>query len=110
MGDCQSNCNVAVRVDAVEKELEEIKSVQKSECGRNSDQHKEFYQGLNDIKLSQSEMKGDLKYIIPMVDKINKHIASLKAAPLKIYEKIAYMVGASALTFIVSVIIKLITK
>lgn len=110
MGDCQSNCNVAVRVDAVEKELEEIKSVQKSECGKNSEQHKEFYRCISSIEISQTEMKSDLKYLLPMIDKINKHIESLKSAPLKVYEKITYMVGASALTLIVSIIVKFLTK
>lgn len=90
------------------------KSMEKSDT-KNSEQHKEFYEAITDIKLSAKEtqsdikvMKNEMSQMFDLIKTIQSDTTQLKDKPSKKLDAITISLTSSTLAIIISIIINYI--
>ena len=87
---CENNCVNEHRIKNLEEDLREFKE-------RNSKDHKEFYNRLEDVEKDMVSSKSDREHINAKLDEISTEVKSLTEKPAKRYE----MIVTSILTAII---------
>ena len=87
---CENNCVNEHRIKNLEEDLREFKE-------RNSKDHKEFYNRLEDVEKDMVSSKSDREHINAKLDEISTDVKSLTEKPAKRYE----MIVTSILTAII---------
>ena len=87
---CENNCVNEHRIKTLEEDLREFKE-------RNSKDHKEFYNRLEDVEKDMISSKNDREHINSKLDEISADVKSLTEKPAKRYE----MTVTSILTAII---------
>ena len=110
MPDCTTNCPHADKIAFIEKVME------KSDI-KNSEQHKEFYEAITDIKLTQKETQSDVKIVrseisavLELVKTVQADTAELKNKPSKKIDAISVSVIAGSIMVISTAVITAILK
>ena len=91
---CENNCVNEHRIKNLEEDLREFKE-------RNSKDHKEFYNRLEDVEKDMVSSKSDREHINAKLDEISTDVKSLAEKPAKRYETIV----TSALTAIIGALV-----
>lgn len=78
---CENNCVNEHRIKNLEEDLREFKE-------RNSKDHKEFYNRLEDVEKDMVSSKSDREHINAKLDEISTDVKSLAEKPAKRYETI----------------------
>lgn len=78
---CENNCVNEHRIKNLEEDLREFKE-------RNSKDHKEFYNRLEDVEKDMVSSKSDREHINAKLDEISTDVKSLAEKPAKRYEMI----------------------
>ena len=91
---CENNCVNEHRIKNLEEDLREFKE-------RNSKDHKEFYNRLEDVEKDMVSSKSDREHINAKLDEISTDVKSLAEKPAKRYETIA----TSVLTAIIGALV-----
>lgn len=91
---CENNCVNEHRIKNLEEDLREFKE-------RNSKDHKEFYNRLEDVEKDMVSSKSDREHINTKLDEISTDVKSLAEKPAKRYE----MIVTSALTAIIGALV-----
>ncbi len=92
--DCGNNCMHEHRIKRLEDDVKELKK-------KNSDDHKEFYDRIENVEKDMIESQGDRQHITQQLNEININVKALMQQPGKRYETIV----TSALTAIIGAII-----
>lgn len=107
--DC-ANCPHTEKIAFLEKSLE------KSDT-KNSEQHKEFYEAITDIKLTQKETQSDVKIInskmstmLDLIKVVQADTAELKGKPSKKLDAVSISVISGSIMVIAAAIITAIIK
>ena len=91
---CENNCVNEHRIKNLEEDLREFKE-------RNSKDHKEFYNRLEDVEKDMVSSKSDREHINAKLDEISTNVKSLAEKPAKRYETIV----TSVLTAIIGALV-----
>lgn len=91
---CENNCVNEHRIKNLEEDLREFKE-------RNSKDHKEFYNRLEDVEKDMVSSKSDREHINAKLDEISTDVKSLAEKPAKRYETIV----TSILTAIIGALV-----
>ena len=91
---CENNCVNEHRIKNLEEDLREFKE-------RNSKDHKEFYNRLEDVEKDMVSSKSDRAHINAKLDEISNDVKSLAEKPAKRYETIV----TSVLTAIIGALV-----
>lgn len=91
---CENNCVNEHRIKNLEEDLREFKE-------RNSKDHKEFYNRLEDVEKDMVSSKSDREHINTKLDEISIDVKSLAEKPAKRYETIV----TSVLTAIIGALV-----
>lgn len=91
---CENNCVNEHRIKNLEEDLREFKE-------RNSKDHKEFYNRLEDVGKDMVSFKSDREHINAKLDEISTDVKSLAEKPAKRYETIV----TSVLTAIIGALV-----
>lgn len=91
---CENNCVNEHRIKNLEEDLREFKE-------RNSKDHKEFYNRLEDVEKDMVSSKSDREHINTKLDEISTDVKSLAEKPAKRYETIV----TSVLTAIIGALV-----
>lgn len=109
MAECL-NCPHADRIAFLEKFMEKLDV-------KNSDQHKEFYEGITDIKLTQKETQSDIKIVrnemstmLRLIETVQADTAELKNKPSKKLDAVSVTVISGSIMIIVGLVITAIIK
>lgn len=78
---CENNCVNEHRIKNLEDDLRDFKE-------RNSKDHKEFYNRLEDVEKDMVSSKNDREHINAKLDEISVDVKSLTEKPAKRYETI----------------------
>lgn len=105
-----ATCQYADKIAYLEKSIEK-------ESERNSEQHKEFYEAITDIKLTQKETQSDVKIVrnemstmLDLIKTVQKDTAELKEKPSKKLDAISVTVIAGSILALAAAIIGAIIK
>lgn len=91
---CENNCVNEHRIKNLEEDLRDFKE-------RNSKDHKEFYNRLEDVEKDMVSSKSDREHINAKLDEIRTDVKSLTEKPAKRYE----MIVTSILTAIIGALV-----
>lgn len=91
---CENNCVNEHRIKNLEEDLRDFKE-------RNSKDHKEFYNRLEDVEKDMVSSKNDREHINAKLDEISTDVKSLTEKPAKRYETIV----TSVLTAIIGALV-----
>lgn len=91
---CENNCVNEHRIKNLEEDLREFKE-------RNSKDHKEFYNRIEDVEKDMVSSKSDREHINAKLDEISTDVKSLAETPAKRYETIV----TSVLTAIIGALV-----
>lgn len=91
---CENNCVNEHRIKNLEEDLREFKE-------RNSKDHKEFYNRIEDVEKDMVSSKSDREHINAKLDEISTDVKSLAEKPAKRYETIV----TSVLTAIIGALV-----
>ena len=78
---CENECMNEHRIKSLEDDFREFKE-------KNSRDHKEFYNRIEDVEKDMVESQGDRKRINEKLDKIDSNVETLMQAPAKRYETV----------------------
>lgn len=96
---CETDCVNERRIQCMEDELKELKR-------KYSDEHKEFYDRIEDLEKENAVIKNDLDHICKTVDEVNKNLKTLMQQPAKRYETFV----VAAITAIITAVIAFILR
>ena len=91
---CETNCVNEHRIKRLEEDLRDLKN-------KNSDDHKEFYDRIENVEKDMIKAQGDRQHITKQLNEINLNVKSLMQQPGKRYETIV----TSVLTGVIGAII-----
>lgn len=92
--DCKNECMNEHRFKRIEEDLKELQD-------KNSRDHKEFYQRIEDTEKDMVESRGDRKHMKDKLDKIDSNVEALIQKPGKRWESvIGYALSALVGAFI----------
>ena len=91
---CETNYANEHRIKRLEEDLRDLKN-------KNSDDHKEFYDRIENVEKDMIESQGDRQHITKQLNEINLNVKSLMQQPGKRYETIV----TSVLTGVIGAII-----
>lgn len=94
---CETNCSNEHRLKNIEKELSDLRS-------RNSKDHKEFYDRIEDLEKENAVLNKDIEYIKETVDEMNKNLKILTEVPAKRYDALIAIIITSIVGAIVGFI------
>ena len=81
MNECENKCISEHRIKQIEDDLKQLRE-------RNSTDHKEFYNRIEDVEKDMVESQGDRKHINEKLDKIDVNVESLMQKPAKRYDTV----------------------
>lgn len=97
--------------------IEELKRIQEKESDKNSEQHKEFYEAINNIKLSQGTIQSDVKFLrsemstmLELIKAVQADTAELKNKPSKKLDAVSISVISGSIMVIAGAVITAIIK
>ena len=79
MNECENKCVSEHRIKQIEDDLKQLRE-------RNSSDHKEFYNRIEDVEKDMVESQGDRKHINEKLDKIDVNVESLMQKPAQRYD------------------------
>lgn len=79
MNECENKCVSEHRIKQIEDDLKQLRE-------RNSTDHKEFYNRIEDVEKDMVESQGDRKHINEKLDKIDVNVESLMQKPAQRYD------------------------
>lgn len=96
---CENNCVNEHRLKSLEEDFRDFKT-------KNSSDHKEFFNRIEDVEKDMVESQGDRKHITQQLDEISLNVKSLMDKPGRRYETVV----VSIITAIVSVIVGFVMR
>lgn len=81
MGECENRCVNEHRLIKIEEDLKDLRE-------KNSKDHKEFYNRIEDNEKAMVESSSDRKHINEKLDKIDGNVEALMQTPAKRYETV----------------------
>lgn len=81
MNECENKCISEHRIKQIEDDLKQLRE-------RNSTDHKEFYNRIEDVEKDMVESQGDRKHINEKLDKIDVNVESLMQKPAQRYDHV----------------------
>lgn len=91
---CETNCMNEHRLEAIEKELKDLKA-------KRSRDNRDFYDRIEILEKENALLKRDIEYIKDTIEEMNENIKTLMETPGKRYETII----ACVITTVVGAII-----
>ena len=79
MNECENRCVNEHRFKQIEDDLKQLRE-------KNSADHKEFYNRIENVEKDMVESQGDRKHINEKLDKIDVNVESLMQKPAKRYD------------------------
>lgn len=99
MNECQENCPVAGRVDALEKEFDRYRS-------NSTDTHRQMFDRIGALEQSGTALRTKLDSIEEKLDELNATVKALAARPGKrwegLVEKALWAVCAAVIAFLLA--------
>lgn len=99
MNECQENCPVAGRVDALEKEFDRYRS-------NSTDTHRQMFDRIGALEQSGTALRTKLDSIEEKLDELNATVKALAARPGKrwegLVEKALWAVVAAVIAFLLA--------
>ena len=99
MNECQENCPVAGRVDALEKEFDRYRS-------KSTDTHRQMFDRIGALEQSGTALRTKLDSIEEKLDELNATVKALAARPGKrwegLVEKALWAVCAAVIAFLLA--------
>lgn len=81
MNECENKCVNEHRFRKIEEDLKQLRE-------RNSEDHKEFYNRIEEVEKDMVESQGDRKHINEKLDRIDMNVESLMQKPAKRYDTV----------------------
>lgn len=81
MNECENKCVNEHRFRKIEEDLKQLRE-------RNSADHKEFYNRIEEVEKDMVESQGDRKHINEKLDRIDMNVESLMQKPAKRYDTV----------------------
>ena len=81
MNECENKCVNEHRFHQIEADLKELRE-------KNSADHKEFYNRIENVEKDMVESQGDRKHINEKLDKIDVNVETLMQKPAKRYDTV----------------------
>lgn len=81
MNECENKCVNEHRFKQIEEDLKQLRE-------RNSTDHKEFYNRIENVEKDMVESQGDRKHINEKLDKIDVNVESLMQKPAQRYDHV----------------------
>lgn len=78
---CDTNCANEHRFKQIEEDLKQLRE-------KNSAEHKEFYNRIENVEKDMVESQGDRKHINEKLDKIDVNVEALMQKPAKRYDTV----------------------
>lgn len=94
---CDTNCTNEHRFKKLEEDLQELR-------GRNSQDHKEFYNRIERVERDNAVAENDSEHMRKLVEDIDKNVKSLMEKPANRYEKIVMCVITGVISLILGFI------
>lgn len=96
---CEADCINERRIQCMEDELKELKR-------KYSDEHKEFYDRIEDLEKENAVLKNDIEHIRKTVDEMNENLKTLMQQPAKRYDTLIVTVITSIITAIIAFVLR----
>lgn len=81
MNECENKCVSEHRFKQIEEDLKQLRE-------RNSADHKEFYNRIENVEKDMVESQGDRRHINEKLDKIDVNVESLMQKPAQRYDHV----------------------
>ena len=81
MNECENKCVNEHRFKQIEEDLKQLRE-------RNSTDHKEFYNRIENVEKDMVESQGDRRHINEKLDKIDVNVESLMQKPAQRYDHV----------------------
>ena len=81
MNECENRCVNEHRFKQIEDDLKQLRE-------KNSADHKEFYNRIENVEKDMVESQGDRKHINEKLDKIDVNVEALMQKPVKRYDTV----------------------
>lgn len=111
MAECEK-CSNSDKIIRLEEDLKEIKQKQRETDDKNSSQHKEFYDNIQQIKLSAKETQSDIRVMgerfdqmIGILKTVQEDLAMLRDKPSKKLDSVTTGVIVGILVALANIVI-----
>lgn len=97
MNECENRCVNEHRFKQIEDDLKQLRE-------KNSADHKEFYNRIENVEKDMVESQGDRKHINEKLDKIDVNVEALMQKPVKRYDSIVTVIITAVISAVFGIL------